>query len=401
MVMTPWNLKTNGLKKGRDYLSLFFSIKTERAIILLSMKLRLFEKINTTISEYKNWFVPIALSVGFVFDLFTLNRVDQVFDNSILILHLLIVGTTIGILVRKKKPFRQTRLSEKQTRLLQSLVTFSLGALFSGFIIFYGRSGSLRTSWLFFIIMLIILIGTEVKKRYFQKMILQISLFYTALFSWAIFFIPVVTRKIGIEIFILSTVTSLALITLFVHILEQVNPSQIYRHKRKIYLRIIVIALIGNILYFTNIIPPIPLSLKYKGVYHNIQRIPQGGYLLQYEETPYWNFWRKRSRTIHWQRGEDVFIFSEIFAPTDLNTTIIHHWEYYDDENRSWERTDSIPIDISGGREQGYRGFSKKENLDLGTWRIKITNTRGQVLGITQFRIKQKTTSIEIGQETR
>ena len=365
------------------------------------MKIRLFEKINTLIREYKNWFVPIALSVGFVFDLFTLNRVDQVFDNGILILHLLIVGTTIGILIRKHLPFKKTALTERQTRIFQSLVTFSLGALFSGFIIFYGRSGSVRTSWLFFIIMLIILIGTEVKKHYFQKIILQISLFYTALFSWAIFFIPVVTREIGIEIFVLSTITSLVLITLFMHILEHVNMHLIRKYKKKIYFRILMIAIIGNVFYFTNIIPPIPLSLKFKAVYHNVQSLPEGGYLLQYEETPFWQFWRERSRTIHWQQGDNVFIFSEIFAPTQLNTTIIHQWEYFDTENRSWNRTDSIPITISGGREEGYRGFSQKRNLRYGTWRIKITNDRGQVLGVTQFTIKERTQSVNIKQETR
>jgi len=370
-------------------------------IIELLMKFSLFKKINNIIKEYQNWFVPIALVVGFIFDIFTLNRVDQIFDNSLLILHILIVGTTIGILIRKKVPFKKIDLSLKQTRFFQGLVTFSLGALFSGFIIFYGRSGSLRTSWLFFIIMIIILVGTEVKKHYFQKIILQISLFYTALFSWTIFFIPVVTREIGIEIFILSTIASLVLIALFIHILERVDAQQIQKYKKKIYIRIFMVALIGNVFYFTNIIPPIPLSLKFKAVYHNIQTIPSGGYLLQYEGTPFWNFWRERSRTVHWQSGDDVFIFSEIFAPTDLNTTIVHHWELYDSENRKWERTDSIAINITGGREDGYRGFSKKKNLDYGTWRIKITNTRGQVLGITQFKIEPRISSIEIEQETR
>jgi len=90
---------------------------------------------------------------------------------------------------------------------------------------------------------------------------------------------------------------------------------------------------------------------------------------------------------MYWRAGEDIFVFTQVFAPTDLETQIDHEWEWYDQQNRRWETRDIISLPITGGRANGYRGFSKKKSLSYGKWRVK-TSTNGKTLGILFFDIE-------------
>jgi hypothetical protein len=199
-----------------------------------------------------------------------------------------------------------------------------------------------------------------------------------------------VFASLGVRIFILSGLASLLLIFLFSKLLKKINFERYEEHLPKIRTRIIVIFALFNFLYFTNIIPPVPLSLKFKAVYHNIEIIGENSYQGTYEETRWWNFLRKRSRNIHQKENEETFVFASVFAPTRLRTSIYHSWQFYDEEAVEWVQTDKIQIPISGGREDGFRGFSTKKNVWPGKWRVVIETERGQRLGQIRFKIKDK-----------
>jgi hypothetical protein len=337
-------------------------------------------------NKYQHIIMPAALVGGFILDIFTLNRIDQIFDNVILITHLIVVATTIVLLFSRETLFGKRFLSLQRIAWLQTAMVFSFGALFSGFIIFYTRSGSLLTSWPFILAMFLLMLGTEFRKKYFEKLRLQIVIFYLAIISWMTFFIPVVFKKMGDDIFLLSTFASLIVIGLFFILLKKINPLKFNLNKKKLVHSVTLILLVFNLFYFLNIIPPIPLSLKYQAVYYEVSR-SGSGYRAQYEETMWYNFWQKRSRTMYWRAGEDIFVFTQVFAPTDLETQIDHEWEWYDQQNRRWETRDIISLPITGGRANGYRGFSKKKSLSYGKWRVK-TSTNGKTLGILFFDIE-------------
>lgn len=337
--------------------------------------------------RYGTIIMPIALIGGFVADIFTLNQIDQTFDNAILIAHIIIVATTIALLFSKETPFGMRFLTSKRVQFLRTLMVFSFGALFSGFVIFYTRSGSLLTSWPFIISMLALMLGTEFRKKYFHKLQFQIIIFAVAIVSWSIFFVPVVIKKMGGLIFFFSTMIGLGIIFLFLLLLRKINKGRIKTQQKRIVIHIIGIILLFNVLYFTNILPPIPLSLKYKAVYYEVEK-QYPVYKAQYEKTAWYIFWRKRSRNMYWREGEDIFIFTQVFAPTRLKTTIQHVWEYYNEPERRWEESNRISIPITGGRKEGYRGFSKKTNFKYGIWRVKIQTSTGQTLGFIRFEVK-------------
>jgi hypothetical protein len=348
------------------------------------------KKIRTYIKDfhfkYAHLALPIALLGGFFIDTLTLNQIDQVFDNAILITHLIIVAITISLLFTEETKIGSRILNERRKKIFQTLMALSFGSLFSGFIIFYTRSGSLVTSWPFIIPMLLLMLGTEFKKHYFQKSALQIIVFYLALLAWANFFIPVVFKKIGSLMFILGTVVSTLIIFLFIEFLRFLNKRQLKKYEKYITLRIIFIFILFNVLYFARIIPPVPLSLKFKAVYYDIEK-RDNHYYAQYEKTAWYNIINKREKTMYWQQGEDIYVFTQVFAPTQIGTSIYHVWEYYDDIKRSWVESDRIEIPIQGGRQGGYRGYSKKENLSYTQWRVRTQTQEKQNLGMIRFNL--------------
>jgi len=141
-----------------------------------------------------------------------------------------------------------------------------------------------------------------------------------------------------------------------------------------------------NFLYFANIIPPIPLSLKDVGIYHSVVRFENGDYQVKYEPGTWWQPFKDSDRVFHPTPGGNVFCFAQVFAPTRLDTDIVHRW-YYKDPEAGWVERFELAYPIVGGRGDGYRGYTLMRNFQDGTWRCSVETERGQVLGREQFKI--------------
>jgi len=85
--------------------------------------------------------------------------------------------------------------------------------------------------------------------------------------------------------------------------------------------------------------------------------------------------------------GNQAYLFSSIFAPTRLNTEIIHKWFYFDVGMDRWREVGSVQYRISGGRELGYRGFSVKE-VYTGEWKVDVLTTDNRLIGSQKFIVK-------------
>lgn len=341
------------------------------------------------LDRHHNVILPLILVGGFVGDTLTLNQVDQVFDNMVLLAHILIVATSITLLFGRSSALgKRFRVSDREST-ISAIMLFSFGGLFSGFTIFYSKSGSLISSWPFILALLLLMLATEVRKTYYKNALLQISIFYVAIFSYLIFLVPVLLRKMGPAVYIFSGLVSLLVIFLYTLLLGKVDRRRLRDNRQKLIIRIVSIFLAFNLLYFTNIIPPIPLSLKFRAVYHDFSSIQGIEYKGLYEQPPALMFWKKRSGVFHWKSGEDVYVYSQIYAPVYLNVDIYHVWEYFDPVNTRWVETNQVRIPITGGRAEGYRGFSKKSAVFPGSWRVKVTTERGQEIGEIRFRIKE------------
>lgn len=356
------------------------------------------KKINEWYEKYDHYITPVALLAGFVLDNFTLRRIDLWAENIAIILYLFIAGVSILFINAHEVGYFKSRIFDKYAKIVPIILQFTFGGLFSVFIVFYSRSASIIVSWPFILFLAGLFIGNEMFKKRYLRLTFQISIFFIALFSYLIFAVPIIVGRIGPEVFIVGGLLSLVLIFFGVSVIHRFMPTKL-RHSRNLLIYSIGgIYLIFNILYFTNIIPPIPLSLKEGGIYHNIIRDEAGQYVASFEPAPWYRF-GDFNDTFHWKPGTAVYNYSSVFSPAKFATDIAHRWSYFDDEQSKWIMTDKIGFTVFGGRGSGYRGYTFKKNIIPGKWKVEVITDRGQVLGRTVFNVIEVKEAPELYEE--
>lgn len=79
-----------------------------------------------------------------------------------------------------------------------------------------------------------------------------------------------------------------------------------------------------------------------------------------------------------------LYAFTAINAPRGLKERIYHEWLH------DGRRVDRIALDISGGREAGYRAWTHKRNFPAqaaGKWRVRVVTEAGQMIGMLRFEV--------------
>ncbi len=335
----------------------------------------------------RRYWLTIAFVMGFVTDVILLDRVDDLLDNIILFFYVSLAFVSMTLLyvgvAQKVNDVWALRL-----RVLAPLaIQYSFGGLLSGMFIFYGRSGEWLVSWPLLVFFASIMILNELVRDRANRLVYHLSVLFIGLFAYMVLVIPVFISRMGPEVFVLSGLAALIIIYAFVQILRLIIPRFIAMQMRLIVFSLGSIFAAYNFLYFTNIIPPIPLSLQEIGIYHSVVRLPDTGeYRLRYEPSDWWQFWRPTDSVFRAGDGSPVHCFSNVFAPTRITTEIQHRWEYQDSAG-VWREHARIAYPIQAVGEQGYRGYTLIRNYRDGRWRCSVETTRGQVLGRRYFTI--------------
>jgi hypothetical protein len=266
-----------------------------------------------------------------------------------------------------------------------NILQFFFGGLLSTFLVFYFRSGSLRASWPFFLILGAAFVANENLKAHYTRLAFQTSFFFLSLYCFLIYILPVILHRIGALIFLLSGAVSLALLYLFLRLLGSVTGRNYPLQSRTLRTSIAAIFITMNVLYFLNLIPPIPLSLQDAAVCHGIARSAEGHYALQAEDPGLFHYFRL-TETYHATPGAPVYAYSAIFSPTALNTKIIHEWQFYEPK-RGWTTLGRVELAVRGGRGGGYRTYSAKSGIMPGAWRVNVETPSGALLGRLRFNV--------------
>ncbi len=333
--------------------------------------------------------------VGFIFDNLTLRRIDVFLSNAILITYLVISAFSIILVnVHERRRGESERSSGTLHFILIFAMQFCLGGLFSASFIFYSKSGTLIGSWPFLLMLIAYIAGNEIMRRNYIRLGFQVAVFFTALFSYLIFFLPIILGSMGDAIFLLSGISSLIITGLFIYILSWFAPERTRRSAPIILSALFGLFGIINILYFTNLIPPIPLALKDAGIYRSVTKIDEGVYVASGEKQEWFNVFSPKP-TIHMIPGEPLYALSLIFAPAKLETNIVHVWQYYDDSGKKWIAFNPISLRINGGRDGGFRTYSIRDVFP-GHWRVDVSTPRGQIIGRLVFDIKNSLGDEEI-----
>ncbi|MFM2381587.1 MAG: hypothetical protein RLZZ76_354 [Candidatus Parcubacteria bacterium] len=348
------------------------------------------------IATHKEHFLTVSFFFGFIIDNFTLNRVDQLFDNFLLSSYVTLAMFSLVLLYTasagKFPETWNTTIREYSPLLTQ----YAFGSLFSGMLIFYGRSGSWLVSWPFFLIILLVIYGNETIKDRVQRLLYNLGMLFIGLFSYVVLIVPVLLGEMSAVVFVGSGILALIIMLTFVRVLTAVVPRFISLHQRSIIFLIGVIFAGFNFLYFANLIPPIPLSLKDIGVFHSVVRFEDGSYQLSYEKGKWWQFYRKSDDVYHPSSVGNIFCFAKVFAPTTIDIDIYHTWDYYDEVQGKWVEHARVSYPILGGGDGGYRGYTLIKNYRDGKWRCSVETQRGQVLGRETFTVDSSSDPAEL-----
>jgi hypothetical protein len=131
-------------------------------------------------------------------------------------------------------------------------------------------------------------------------------------------------------------------------------------------------------------------------VAHNVTK-GNNKYIVTYERDDWYVFWRRHHINFHRQGGESVYVFTSIFAPTDLNKSILHRWQWYNPKTEEWQVTEDIGFKVTGGRDRGFRGYTYKNNVMEGQWKVEVITKEELVIGIVDFEIINTSESPENG----
>lgn len=357
------------------------------------------------IEELADWYMryvsPLALIAGVVADnLVLLRRVDLWTSNLLLLTYLFVAAGCIFLFNLIETGRLRHRWVLKVFPVLPVVAQFAFGGLFSGFVSLYSRSAQYAWSWIFVTLLIVILIGNERFYRYYRNFTVQIGAYFFVLFSFLIFFLPIIFREIGPWMFVLSGALSLGGITLLVFALSLVVPEIVQRDKTRVARTIAVMYILFNVAYFTNLIPPLPLAIKDAGIYHSVTRSGDT-YTLSYEPLPWYKFYLRYNTTYHKVAGEPVYVWTAIFAPTGLSTTIYHQWQRYDDAREEWVDEGTFSYPILGGRDGGFRGYTLKGVVRAGEWRVHVITGYGQIIGRVNFTVVDVPTAPKLEKKTQ
>ena len=335
---------------------------------------------------YMRYISPVALVGGFVADnLVLLRRVDLWTSNALLFFYLSVAALCIVLLNfielgRLRHAFFLTIVP-----LIPVVAQFAFGGLFSAFLSLYSRSAAYAVSWIFVLAIAALLIGNERFVHLYRRFSFQMAMYFGVLFSFLIFFLPVVFDQIGPYMFFMSGIVALAIVSIFASALFYYLPER-RSERTRLARSIAIVFVVINILYFSNAIPPLPLALKEAGVYHDVVRTADG-YQLSYEPVPWYESFLRYNTAFHRAAGERAYVWSAIFAPSGLKTIIFHEWQHYDKSARVWVTMQVVQFPIEGGRDGGYRGYSARADPESGSWRVNVVTQYRQIIGRVSFTV--------------
>lgn len=339
-----------------------------------------------------------ALLVGFLFDLWVAKRPDSVVNNILLLSYLFIAGAFIIIL----NLHARRRKDDAEPLLLLLVLQFCFGGLASNMLVLYGHSGTFAGSAVFIAILVLVVFGNEYFRSRYSLLRFNVGVYYFLMLTYLLVAVPIyITHSVGPMTMLLCGCISLVLIGIFLLALFfAVFRGTDIAKLREVSLIIVVIFSIFTGLYFLNVIPPVPLAMRQLGIYHSVLKRSDQTYLALYEPAPWYQFWRESAPEYMLGSSRSAFCFSSVFAPTDLSAPIYHRWEYRNPSTGEWEARSRVSFPISGGREDGYRGFSVKTSLTPGEWRCNVETSSGSLIGRVSFTAVESAAAPELSQTT-
>ena len=319
-----------------------------------------------------------------MFDILTTGRIDSWVTIGQQVVYLLVImAVLLHMFLEQDSPPPETSgrsvLKRWYYDYRSPLVHFLMGALLNLYAIFYFKSSSLLVSFGFLGLLVAVLLANELKRIKSLGLPFKFALLSLCFLSFAAYLVPVLVGSIGLTTFLASMLVGSVPLAAAAW---RVPPEKFALARRQILVPLGCVVIGFLTFYLFRLIPPVPLSIPFIGVYHQVEKT-EAGYRLSHER-PSWRIWHNGDQTFLAQPGDKVYVFFRVFSPARFSDQVQMRW-HWKDPARGWTLHDSIPIRIVGGREQGFRGYGVKSNYQPGEWKVQVETTDGREIGRVYF----------------
>lgn len=323
---------------------------------------------------------------GFVFDVFTLAEVNDYFSIIQQCIYLIICAI---ILIKEISDPEGTQNKSKFSGFFweyrKLILHFILGSLLSIYSLYFLLSSSFFSSLIFVLFLFTLMVLNEVKVIQDGLFNIKVALYTLCLICFFALLWPVLLGFVGLLPFALSMTTTTIVLYYMIKAMNKKSTGVISVQRYFIFPSAITLGTFV-LFYFLKLIPPVPISLKHIGVYHHIEK-RQNDYVLSHER-PWWRFWHKGDQLFYAKEKDSIYVFAKISSPAGFSDNVMLHW-FQMDKNGQWLSTDKIPMNIKGGRSEGFRGYAFKRNFTEGSWRVNVETTDEREIGRIYFKVEQ------------
>jgi hypothetical protein len=324
---------------------------------------------------------------GFLFDIAMLDRIDAwatIIQQAAYLVLIAVILLQMFFAEGKPQPelHAMPTLKRWYYEYRTALVHFLLGTLLNLYTLFFFKSASLFVSFAFMIVLVLLMVANDSKRLKALGLSFKFALFSLCLLSFCASIVPIFVGSIGMFVFMLSMLVGCLPLAVINRRIGIHAPERIQQARQQILVPFGIV-LIGFLsLYLFRLIPPVPLSIPFIGVYHNVER-GEDTFRLSHER-PFWEFWHHGDQNFAAQPGDRIYVYFRIFSPARFSDQVLMRW-YWKDNAGKWKLQDSIPIKIVGGREEGFRGYGMKTNYQPGAWKLQVDTTDEREIGRVYF----------------
>ncbi|HKY32494.1 MAG TPA: DUF2914 domain-containing protein [Candidatus Polarisedimenticolia bacterium] len=334
----------------------------------------------------------VMFAAGFLFDLVTIRRIDAWTDLSIQVFYL--ASLTLMLIHQHREAAGQWKPPAKMERLWAynvEVLHFFYGGLLSAYVVLYLKSSTRARPLVFFVLLVALMVFNEMPQVRRAGYRLRLGLYAFCVFSFLNYFVPILIGRMSGGVFLLALGASAGVVWLVAGRLavKEADPRTI--RVRLFMPALAVCAVIGG-LYVFRLIPPVPLSVQFQGIYHDVRR-EGNSFVLTYEKPPLHLFWRRDSRPFRKGPGDRLHYFVRVFAPTRFRHEVYARWEHKG--AGGWSTRDRIRLPVAGGRSEGYRAYAVKSNFEPGRWRVTAETEDGRAMASLTFTVEESQAATE------
>lgn len=334
----------------------------------------------------------LSFVCGFVFDITMVDRVDSWHAILQQVVYIAVILAALTQMFFEEggaqiDPAGLPFLKRGYYRYRTALVHFFLGTLLNVYTIFFFKSASLLVSFGFLVFLVLLLWANESERVKSMGLPFKFTLLALCTLCFSANVVPIFVGSIGVTVFLASMLAGCVPQIGVAWWIRKRKPDLFRRARRQMLVPLGCVLVGFLVFYYLRLIPPVPLSIPFIGVYHSVDKTGDE-YRLSHER-PIWRVWQHGDQEFAAQPGDKVYVFFRIFSPTRFSDQVQMRW-YWKDEGRGWLLQDTIPIKIVGGRAEGFRGYGFKSNYQPGEWKVQVETTDGREIGRVYFTLETR-----------